>query len=83
MGQISVKTCAPKGSDLSGNQQAYYLQKEKGSDAEDEADRVDRLIDCQNKLEFIISKQRNGPVGTVDLFVDIACSAVRNGARSW
>lgn len=61
--------------------EAYYLQKEKGKDAEAEAERIARLIDVQNKLEFIIAKQRNGPVGTVDLFIDVACSAVRNGAR--
>jgi replicative DNA helicase len=61
--------------------EAYYLQNEKGKDPDAEADRHDRLVDCQNKLEFIIAKQRNGPVKTVDLFVDIACSAVRTSAR--
>jgi replicative DNA helicase len=61
--------------------EAYYLEKEKGADAEEEAERIGRLIDVQNKLEFIIGKQRSGPVGTVDLFVDVACSAVRNAAR--
>lgn len=61
--------------------EAYYLEKEKGKDAEAEMDRVQRLVDVQNKLEFIIGKQRNGPVKTIDLFVDIACSAVRNAAR--
>jgi replicative DNA helicase len=62
--------------------EAYYLEKAKGKDSDAEVDRVNRLIDCQNKLEFIIAKQRNGPVKTVDLFVDIACSAVRNAARN-
>jgi replicative DNA helicase len=61
--------------------EAYYLEKEKGADAEEEAERIGRLIDVQNKLEFIIGKQRSGPVGTVDLFIDVACSAVRNAAR--
>lgn len=61
--------------------EAYYLQKEKGKDAEAEADRIGRLADCETKLEFILSKQRNGPVGTVDLFIDVACSAVRNAVR--
>ncbi|WP_245477400.1 MULTISPECIES: DnaB-like helicase C-terminal domain-containing protein [unclassified Mesorhizobium] len=61
--------------------EAYYLEKEKGKDAEAEVNRVSRLSDVQNKLEFIIGKQRNGPVKTIDLFVDIACSAVRNSAR--
>ncbi|PRD40434.1 DNA helicase [Phyllobacterium phragmitis] len=61
--------------------EAYYLEKAKGKDPERESDRIDRLIDCQNKLEFIVAKQRNGAVKTVDLFVDIACSAVRNAVR--
>lgn len=61
--------------------EAYYLEKAKGKDADAEADRLERLIDCQHKLEFIIAKQRNGAVRTVDLFIDIACSAVRNGPR--
>ncbi|MCO5147533.1 MAG: replicative DNA helicase [Aquamicrobium sp.] len=60
--------------------EAYYLEKAKGKDPDKEAERVSRLIDVANKLEFIIAKQRNGPVKTVDLFVDIACSAVRNAA---
>lgn len=63
--------------------EAYYLEKSKGKDADAEIDRSERLFDCQNKLEFIIAKQRNGPVKTIDLFVDIACSAVRNAARSF
>ncbi len=42
---------------------------------------MERLADCQNQLEFIIAKQRNGPVTTVDLFCDMAFSAVRNGDR--
>jgi replicative DNA helicase len=61
--------------------EAYYLEKEKAKDADDEVERTQRLIECRNKLEFIIGKQRNGPIKTIDLFVDIACSAVRNAAR--
>lgn len=61
--------------------EAYYLEKAKGKDPDAEIERTERLIDCQNKLEFIIAKQRNGAVKTIDLFVDIACSAVRNAAR--
>lgn len=60
--------------------EAYYLEKAKGKDPDKEADRVTRLIDAANKLEFIIAKQRNGPVKTIDLFIDIASSAVRNAA---
>ena len=60
--------------------EAYYLEKAKGKDHDKETERLARLIDATNKLEFIIAKQRNGPVKTIDLFVDIASSAVRNAA---
>lgn len=61
--------------------EAYYLEKAKGKDKDKEDARLSRLIDVQNDLEFIIAKQRNGPTKTITLFVDIACSAVRNKAR--
>lgn len=61
--------------------EAYYLDREKATSPEKEMERIEKLADCQNKLEFHIAKQRNGPVTNVDLFVDIACSAVRNGSR--
>ncbi|TWH01427.1 replicative DNA helicase [Ochrobactrum sp. J50] len=61
--------------------EAYYLQREKGLSPEKEDERINRLADCQNKLEFSIAKQRNGPVTSIDLFIDVACSAVRNAAR--
>lgn len=61
--------------------EAYYLEREKGGSSDKAAERAERLIECQNLVEFHIAKQRNGPVKKIDLFVDIACSAVRNGAR--
>jgi replicative DNA helicase len=61
--------------------EAYYLEREKAKSADAEAQRVGRLADCYHKLEFAIAKQRNGPVRTVDLFCDMAFSAVRNGVR--
>lgn len=61
--------------------EAYYLQREKGGSADAIAQRGERLADCENKLELHIAKQRNGPIQTVDLFADMGCSAVRNGAR--
>lgn len=61
--------------------EAYYLGREKSDDPSRQADITAKLLDCENKLEFAIAKQRNGPVTSVDLFVDIACSAVRNAAR--
>lgn len=61
--------------------EAYYLEREKAKSADAERERVERLTDCYHKLEFSIAKQRNGPVRTVDLFCDMAFSAVRNGER--
>lgn len=60
--------------------EAYYLEREKAS-GDKETDRLSRLVETQNKMEFIIAKQRNGPLKTIDLFADMSCSAVRNGAR--
>ena len=50
--------------------EAYYLERENAP--------VDLLIDAKDQLEVIIAKQRNGPIGTVKLFCDIACNAVRD-----
>ncbi len=63
--------------------EAYYLDREKASSADGEADRIERLVAVQNKLEAIIAKQRNGAVCTVDLSIDVACSAVRNGEKTY
>lgn len=60
--------------------EAYYLGREKGKDGDAEMERLERLEEVQNKLECIIAKQRNGAVKTVDLFIDVACSAVRNAS---
>jgi replicative DNA helicase len=64
--------------------EAYYLERREppsgpGSPAYD-AWRV-AIEKASNKLEAIIEKQRNGPVGSVQLFFDIACNAVRNMTR--
>jgi replicative DNA helicase len=58
--------------------EAYYLERETAPTAEREAARIDRLIDAKDQLEAIVAKQRNGPTGTVKLFCDIACNAVRD-----
>lgn len=61
--------------------ESYYLERDQGGSYDEKEERIERLLSVQNKLEFIIAKQRNGPLGTIDLFADMAFSAVRNGAR--
>jgi len=61
--------------------EAHYLQNSRGKTADEEADRLDRLDQVSNRLEFIIAKQRMGAVKTDDLFIDVTASAVRNAAR--
>jgi replicative DNA helicase len=61
---------------------AYYLERSDGGTQEEQFERSDRLEACRNVMEFSIAKQRNGGLETVNLFADMAFSAVRNGARS-
>lgn len=61
--------------------EAYYLLREKSDDQSKQAEIAAKLIDCENVLEFSIAKQRNGPVTSIDLFVDVASSAVRDLER--
>lgn len=61
--------------------EAYYLERDKSGDFEKQQERSEKLADCQNRLEFHIAKQRNGPLKAIDLFIDVSCSAVRNGVQ--
>ncbi|PWE52769.1 DNA helicase [Metarhizobium album] len=60
----------------------YYAGRTEAKNPDDEIKRQEKLDACRNKLELNIAKQRNGATRTVHLFVDIACSAIRNAARS-
>ena len=57
---------------------AYYLERQTGLTGEQEATRIDRLIDAKDQIEVIVAKQRNGPTGTLKMFCDIGCNAVRD-----
>lgn len=61
--------------------EAYYLGRETGGSFEEQEARIDRLSEVQNKLEFHIAKQRNGAITKVDLYADMAFSAIRSSAR--
>jgi replicative DNA helicase len=62
---------------------AYYLERAEPADPDKRIDWQADLDACRNMGELAIAKQRNGPCTTIDLFIDVACSAVRNAARSY
>ncbi|WP_108462242.1 replicative DNA helicase [Devosia naphthalenivorans] len=65
------------------HRQAYYLERAEPADPDKRIDWQADLDACRNKGELAIAKQRNGPCTTIDLHIDVACSAVRNAARSY
>lgn len=61
--------------------ESYYLAREKPSSAARQIERDADLAACINKAEVEIAKQRNGRLGTVELFTEIGCSYFGNAAR--
>ncbi len=60
---------------------AYYLERKKlQDDTCAEADRMADLDVERNRLEILIEKQRNGPIGTIELWCDMASNVVRDPA---
>lgn len=55
---------------------AYYLERKRCANVADEADRLADLAAVKNRLDVIIEKQRSGPIGTVELWTDIASNVV-------
>ncbi|MCR6671461.1 DnaB-like helicase C-terminal domain-containing protein [Devosia ginsengisoli] len=65
------------------HRQAYYLERAKPEKYDERIEWEAELAAVRNRGELAIAKQRNGPCSTIDLFIDVACSAVRNAARSY
>ncbi len=63
--------------------EAYYLEKAPPTDRSKLVEWEADLHAVRNKGELAIGKQRNGPLSTIPLFMDVACSAVRNAAREF
>jgi replicative DNA helicase len=65
--------------------EAYYAERAlrgaKDRGEAEAADAYERLLKVKNNVEIILSKNRNGPVETVDAYCNIACSAFRDLAR--
>lgn len=58
--------------------EAYYLERDQSGNFDAQLARSERLAQCRNTLEFIIAKQRNGPLATVELFADMGFSAIKS-----
>lgn len=61
---------------------AYYLDRKRCSDASKEADRSAEAHEARNELELIVEKQRSGPIGSINLWCDMAANVVRDPNQS-
>lgn len=61
------------------HREAYYLERTGNSDMAD-IERHDKFEACKHDIEFIIAKQRQGPIGTITCWCDPAVNAVRDKA---
>ena len=59
---------------------AYYLERKRCDDPRAEAERMADLDATGHILEILIEKQRSGPIGTVELWCDMAANVVRDPA---
>lgn len=57
---------------------AYYLERQRLAGAAAEADRMAELEAVKNKMELLVEKQRSGPIGTINLWCDMAANVVRD-----
>jgi len=61
--------------------EAYYLERQMPTarhDSEEYASWALRIQRCANLLDILVEKQRQGPVGTVRVYCNIGCNAVRD-----
>lgn len=57
----------------------YYLREPLGQETfEQEAERRAKLDQARNKLFYLVEKSSHGPIGQVQAFCEIACSAIRD-----
>ena len=61
---------------------AYYLERQRFSRADAEANRMAELEAVKNKMELLIEKQRSGPIGTINLWCDMAANKVFDPTNS-
>jgi replicative DNA helicase len=61
---------------------AYYLERVRDDDPDEERRRIENLNAKRNDLELQIAKQRNGPTCTVELYCDMAANAIRDKWRA-
>jgi replicative DNA helicase len=61
--------------------EAYYLANISGNDAASDGKRA-RFMEVVNVVEVNIAKQRNGPVGAVELFCHIGCNVFRDREKT-
>lgn len=63
------------------HREAYGLERTKGNDDQKEAIRKALLDEARHEMEIIVAKQRNGPVGTVEVYCNPGANALRNMAN--
>ncbi len=56
----------------------YYLKRKTDGKKVNSPEDLERLIDCENEMDLIVAKQRNGPTQTATVYADMAAGAVRN-----
>ena len=58
--------------------EAYYLERDKHDNPDDELGRLSKLEQVRNKLEINIAKNRGGRCCGLEFFTDIGCGVVRD-----